>query len=260
MTLPQIFQNLNSEKSQSLAEAWSHFLKENEFDYSEIEKIDFAKDVPVVYDKNKNKFSIDFVNDKTNYQKKKLSIKSELLSKALGGGKLGLNVLDLSAGLGVDSIFLAQLGYSVTALERNPLIYLCLQTALAEYKKSNHADERGELKKTNEKMNRPLSLQFYFSDATHFLDNNKTKVDVIYFDPMFPGKEKSALPRQEMVFFKKLVGADDDGVEVLQKALKTKGVKRVAVKRPLKAPPLIEKPNGNLKGKLVRFDLYGVNK
>ena len=75
---------------------------------------------------------------------------------------------------------------------------------------------------------------------------------------LFPEKEKSALPRQEMVFFKSLVGADEDAAIVLTKALKLSGIKRVVVKRPLKAPVLYGKPSGSLKGKLIRFDIYGV--
>ena len=87
----------------------------------------------------------------------------------------------------------------------------------------------------------------------------KADIDVIYFDPMFPEKTKSALPRQEMVFFKALVGTDEDGSEVLKATLKLKKIKRVVVKRPLKAPVLGLKPTGEIKGKLIRFDIYGVN-
>ena len=238
MSLPAVFQNLNSSRATDIAEAWSQFLQKNNFNYSQIQKIDLGGPIPVITDMNQNKFSIDFMSDQKNYNKKKLSIKNELISKALGGGKFGHRVLDLSAGLAIDCVFLAQLGYEVVAVERNPLVYLCLQTALAQ--------------------SPDLKIKFHFSDAKDFLKNKKPDVDVIYFDPMFPEKEKSALPRQEMVFFKALVGADEDGSDVLEQALKLKGVKRVAVKRPLKAPALL-KANGNLKGKLIRFDIYGVH-
>lgn len=239
MSLPAVFKNLESARAIDMAQAWHQFLQQNNFDYSQIEQIDLSEMVPIITDVNKNKFSIDFINDKKNYHKKKLSIKSELLSKALGGGKHGLKVLDLSAGLAIDSVFLAELGYEVTALERNPLIYLCLQTAIAQ--------------------SPDLKIKFHFSDAKDFLKSKKPEADVVYFDPMFPEKEKSALPRQEMVFFKALVGADEDASEVLELALKLRGIKRVVVKRPLKAVPLKAKPSGNLKGKLIRFDIYGVN-
>ena len=167
-------------------------------------------------------------------------MKSELIGKAMGAGKYGLKVLDLSAGLGIDSVFLAQLGFDVTAVERNPLIYLAL----------SHA----------QKMFPVQNLKIHFADSVDYLKNTQEVFDAVYFDPMFPEKTKSALPRQEMVFFKNLVGDDADAAEVLLQALKLDGVKRVAVKRPLKAPVLGLKPFASIEGKLIRFDLYGVQK
>lgn len=219
---------------------WALFLKKRDFDFNSIEKIDLADECPVIFDRNGNKFSIDFNRNKQNYSKKKTSIKNELISKAMGAGRYGLNVLDLSAGLGIDAVFLAQLGYSVTALERNPLIYLALNEAI------KHKPE--------------LSLEFKFGDALEYIKNSDIGAEVIYFDPMFPEKTKSALPRQEMVFFRGLVGHDEDAEEVLEAALQIRGVRRVVVKRPIKAPPL-KKPVSEISGKLIRFDLYnGVHK
>lgn len=250
MGLPNLF--YNKENAQEKAKDWYNFLTKNKFDFTQIEKIDFGEDAPIITDRNKNKFCIDFINDRQNYHKKKLSIKNELLSKALGAGKQGLRVLDLSAGLGIDAVFLAQLGYEVTAIERNPLIYLCLNNA-------------AELATKNPSGTRQCNPKFLFGNSLDYLKHNTSKAgvicfDVIYFDPMFPEKTKSALPRQEMVFFKNLVGADEDAAAILAQALKTPGIKRIAVKRPLKAPPLKEKPSGSLSGKLVRFDIYGVEK
>ena len=218
---------------------WSSFLEMHKFDSSSIDRIDISKKCPVIFDKAGNKFSINFVDNKLNYCKKKTSIKSELISKALGAGKNGLNILDLSAGLGIDAVFLAQLGYSVTALERNPLIYLALNEAI-QYKTD-------------------LLLKFKFGDALDYLKNCEIKADVIYFDPMFTEKTKTALPRQEMVFFRKLVGSDVDAIKVLESAIHTPGIKRVVVKRPIKAPALL-RPISSASGKLIRFDIYGVKK
>lgn len=218
------------------AAKWRDFLNAQGFDFSRVSEIDFSGDFPSVFDADGNRFCVDFVNDKRNYAKKKVSLKKELISRALGGGKLGMKVLDLSAGLGIDAVFLAQLGFEVTALERNPLIYLALSEAAKETS---------------------LPLKFEFSDARSYLKKNPEEFDVIYFDPMFPEKVKSALPRQEMVFFRRLVGADEDADQVLLMALKTLA-KRVVVKRPLKAPVLGAKPLHSLEGKLVRFDIYGV--
>lgn len=233
------------------ANQWKSFLELNRYDTSSIERIDCTRDNPVVFDREGRKFSIDFVSDRLNYHKKKPSLKNEILSKAVGSGRYGLKVLDLSAGLGIDAVFLAQLGYNVEAVERNPLIYLCLQNALEELK-----DSDAEL---------AARLKFHFSTAQNFVSTllkqeNKTEgpFDVVYFDPMFPQKAKSALPKQEMVFFKNLVGSDDDAAEVVSTVLQLKNIKRLAVKRPLAAPPLL-KPNGQIAGKLIRYDIYGVN-
>lgn len=235
MSIKSLFINSGDSGSAVKTQMWIAFLEENKFDFSSIEKIDMSKDCPQIFDKAGNKFSINFEENKQNYAKKKTGIAGELISRALGAGKYGLKILDLSAGLGIDAVFLAQLGYSVTAIERNPLIYLALKEAIE--------------RKPN------LSLKFEFADALEYLKKSEIDADVIYFDPMFPEKIKSALPRQEMVFFRSLVGCDDDAAKVLAAAIRIKGVRRVAVKRPIKAPALL-KPMSAIEGKLVRFDLY----
>lgn len=235
LRLKSLFTNINDTDAERKSRQWLVFLEKNNFKTEAIEKIEMSGTSPVIFDKSGNKISIDFINNKLNYHKKKSSIKIELISRAMGGGKYGLNILDLSAGLGIDSVFLAQLGYKVTALERNPLIYLALNDALIQKPE--------------------LSLKFVYGDALDYLKILQINVDLIYFDPMFPEKSKSALPRQEMVLFKKLVGHDEDATEVLGAALDCPTVKRVAVKRPIKAPSLL-KPMSSIKGKLIRFDLY----
>lgn len=227
--------------SELLASEWCDFLLTNQFDFDSILKIDCLDVHPKVFDRNGNKFCINFVEDKQNYHKKKSSMKSELLGRAMGSGRYGLQVLDLSAGLGIDAVFLCQLGFEVTAVERNPLIFLALKNAASQ-------------------LPTEMKLKFNFGSSQEFLRNNAGGFDVIYFDPMFPEKTKSALPRQEMVFFRHLVGADLDADEVVQQAVRFKGVSRVVVKRPMKAPTLYKKPESQIEGKLVRFDIYGVEK
>lgn len=217
---------------------WFEFLQLNHFDLDRFEKIDFTLASPVIFDADGNKFSIDFNENKLNYQKKKSWMKTELLSRAMGAGRAGERILDLTAGLGIDAIFLAQLGYIVTAVERNPLIYLALQHAALM-------------------MPAGLKLKFVFGSAVDYLKNTVDAFDVIYLDPMFPEKTKSALPRQEMVLFKNLVGLDEDAAAVLEAAVHYKSVQRIVVKRPVKAPVLGLKPHSKVEGKLVRFDIYG---
>lgn len=223
-----------------LVQTWLQFIETNCVDTRTIKKIDFSKDIPSIYDLENRKFSIDFNLDRRNYHKKKGSIKTELISKALGCSKDGLRILDLSAGLGIDAVFLAQLGYSVMALERHPLVFLALQTAFEKLLDTQKAN-----------------LKFQFCSAQDFLKTSKLHFDCIYFDPMFPEKKKSALPRQEMVLFRNLVGSDSDSAAVIEQALSFGHVSRVVVKRPLKAPLLFGKPRSSISGKLIRFDIYG---
>ncbi len=222
---------------------WEDFLKKNSCLSQPLAssslKVIFESDCPVIIDEFGHKFQIDFVEDKINYHKKKLSIKNEPLSKALGKGDKGLSVLDLSAGLGIDSFFLFQLGYSVTALERNPVIYMALACAEAQLSEPDHKN-----------------IKFIFGDALDYLKSTDLQFDVGYFDPMFPAKKSKALPRQEMVFFKKMVGEDLDADQVVEYVLKNKIFKRFVVKRPLSAESYF-KPAGCIKGKIIRYDIYG---
>jgi 16S rRNA (guanine1516-N2)-methyltransferase len=222
----------------ALAQQWKVFLatfSDFELDY----QIIFDSQIPTILDSENRKLRIDFENDVENYKKYKSSIASEPLSRALGAGKKGQRVLDLSAGMAVDAVFLAQLGYQVTAIERNPLLYLANSNAMKN-------------------CSQPWihNLQFFHSEALHFLKTTSLDFDVCYFDPMFPQKKKSALPKQEMVLFKNLVGSDLDAAEVLQFAIDAKKFNRCVVKRPLSAEPLIP-ASGAIEGKIIRYDIYG---
>lgn len=188
-----------------------------------------------LFDSEKRRVRIDFDNDKINYARKVVA--KDPFLRAIGQSRK--NVLDVSAGLGIDSVFLSQHGHNITAIERNPLLYTLL----------NHSKQNSEkLKKRN--------LEFKFGDSVDYVKSQVTKgqFDCIYFDPMFPDKAKSALPRQEMVLFRNLVGNDMDSKLVLDTLLKS-GT-RVVVKRPSHAEPIAFKPTNAFESKLIRFDIY----
>lgn len=232
-----------TQESEQRCTNWQNFLRQNSCAVGSIKKIDLSFSIPIITDQEGRKFSIDFISDKKNYHKKKGSLKTELISKAMGSGKYGLKVLDLSAGLGIDALFLSQMGYDVTAVERNSIIYLALKTAQEQLPES-------EAKK----------IKFFYDSALEFLNCTTDSYDVIYFDPMFPEKKKSALSKQEMILFRNLVGTDNDASDVIDFVLNSKKAKRFVLKRPLKAPPLKQKPQFSFLGKLIRFDIYGVTK
>ena len=79
---------------------------------------------------------------------------------------------------------------------------------------------------------------------------------VIYLDPMFPHRDKSAEVKKEMRLFRPLAGADDDAPQLLAAALAL-ATHRVVVKRPRKAPSIAgQSPGYALEGKSSRFDIY----
>ncbi len=178
---------------------------------------------------NGQSFTIDFDNNKIDYQRKNIS-KKNILAKAIGLKSTPLRVLDLTAGLGIDAIHLSLLGCDVVSLERNPDLFVLLNQA---WKKS----ERHEVKK----------IQFIQADAKEFLISRGSSLhknfDVVYYDPMYPDKKKSALPRKEMKMFRELVGSDSDIDEVIESVLQM-GFKRFVIKRPKNAEilNLIRKP------------------
>lgn len=145
-------------------------------------------------------------------------------------------ILDATCGTGKDALTLWFFGARVIACERNPVVFLLLTDALS----------RSQLITEN------FNLHFGFgSSATDV-------VDMIYFDPMFPEKKKSALPSKEMQVFKYLVGSDDDQVLEAEK-LKAKNPKRLVIKRPInikEAPALLPNPSMNYESKLLRLDCY----
>lgn len=209
--------------------------------------IDWNSTLPMVTDRLGRKLCIDFDNDHLTYERKQLRGGKEPLAKALGVHKGIRKVLDLSVGLASDSVLLSQLGCQVQGVERSPLLHFLLSQAFKN-------TERNELK----------NYQLHFASALDFLEAHKGQHDfeAIYFDPMYPKsstKKKTALPKQEMVIFRDLVGDDQDAAQVLLAALNF-GVSRIVVKRPIGGAILGEslglKPNHSLETKVVRFDIY----
>lgn len=187
-----------------------------------------------LFDAQKRRIRIDFDSDKINYNRKVIA--KDPFLRAIGQNRK--NVLDISAGLAIDSVFLSQHGHKVTAIERNPLLYTLL----------SHAKERSEYLKIR-------SIDFKFAQAKAFVQSiSRDDFDCIYFDPMFPDKVRSALPKQEMVLFRQLVGSDDDAAEILESLLKTGS--RIVVKRPAYSEPIGFKPTNAFESKLLRFDIY----
>ena len=81
---------------------------------------------------------------------------------------------------------------------------------------------------------------------------------MIYLDPMFPHRDKSAQVKKEMQVFRTVVGDDADAGELLEAALRVARY-RVVVKRPRKAATLAgPDPGTRVEGKSSRYDIYPI--
>ncbi len=202
-------------------------------------------------------------------KKKHLSIEAEFAQgsvahrRQFGGGKgqqiakaVGLSkgfiphVLDATAGLGKDAFVLASLGARMTLLERSPIVHALLENGLMRGRGYAEYNEDVDLAEILGRM------QLIEADSGTYLADTDEMFDVVYLDPMFPERKKSALVKKEMRVFHDIVGADEDADRLLDLAM-DRAKYRVVVKRPRIAPDLANTPPAyRLEGKSSRFDVY----
>lgn len=178
--------------------------------------------------------------------------KGQMIAKAVGV-KAGVYpwVLDVTAGLGKDAFVLASLGCTLQLLERSPVVHALLADGLERALYFAEAEDE-------ELLNTLKRMQLLACDGRNYLSQLATSArpDVIYLDPMFPGRDKSADVKKDMRAFHDIVGKDNDAGELLQQALQ-QALYRVVVKRPRKSPWLGElQPSYQLEGKTSRYDIY----
>ncbi len=193
---------------------------------------------------------VDFVNGKANHRRLHGGGKGQDIAKAIGLHKIkDPTVLDLTAGMGGDAFVLATLGADVTMIERNPVTHALLKDAL----------NRAMLVADNELQVIISRLRLKNEDALSILKNLESDdlPNVIYIDPMFPTRSKSAQVKKEMQFFHDIVGSDADSEELLLTALSL-AKNRIVVKRPRLADKLTEviQPAFDISGKSTRYDVY----
>lgn len=189
----------------------------------------------------------DFVAGAMGFRARHGGRKREPLARAMGlkGASLP-TVLDATAGLGRDAFVLAALGCTLTLVERSPIIAALLCDGIAR------ALAHPATQAIAQRM-KPLG-----GDAIAFLAQlaDCDRPDVIYLDPMYPHRSKSALVKKEMRVLRALVGEDPDAPQLLETALRA-ARRRVVVKRPRLAPSLPGiAPSHTLAGNTTRFDIY----
>ncbi|WP_440903242.1 class I SAM-dependent methyltransferase [Catenovulum sp. SX2] len=191
---------------------------------------------------------VDFIGAAATYRRKQVSIKNEIIARAVGcKNNERPTVLDATAGLGRDSLVLVSVGCNVVMLERNNAVVALL------------ADGLSRLKQTCQDTWTRHFIGLYHGsliDDSFDWRNTLPKVDVVYLDPMYPHKKKSAAVKKEMKAFQGFVGADEDSDKLLSVA-KQVAQQRVVVKRPDYADYLNQqKPDFSLESKKHRFDVY----
>ena len=189
---------------------------------------------------------VDFVDGAVAHRRKFGGGRGQSIAKAVGL-KFGAmpTVVDATAGLGRDAFVLASLGCKVTLIERSPVVAALLQDGLT---RAGQDPEIGPWVRER--------MQLQQGPAVETLLALTERPEVIYLDPMFPHKQKSALVKKEMRVFQSLVGPDLDADALLPAALKMAN-KRVVVKRPAYAGWLNEhKPSMAIETKGNRFDVY----
>lgn len=189
---------------------------------------------------------VDFVTGAMAHRRKFGGGRGEAVAKAVGikGGYLP-DVIDATAGLGRDAFVLAALGCRVRMLERHPVVAALLDDGL----RRGYADAEigGWLRER-------LSLLHVVSQQA--LSDITPAPDVVYLDPMYPHRQKSAMVKKEMRVFQSLVGPDEDADALLEPARRL-AKKRIVVKRPDYAPPLAGVVTQSaVVTKSHRFDIY----
>ena len=154
-------------------------------------------------------------------------------------------VFDATAGLGRDAFVLADLGCSVVLSEQSaPLCFLLEQ-----------ARELALMSANEKVVEAARRMRVLWGDSRQQAVDG---FDVIYIDPMFPERGKTAAVKKDLATVQALHAHSlvaNDPEELLRWAM-AQPVERVVIKRPVKAPVLgTVKPSHSIMGKTVRFDV-----
>lgn len=168
----------------------------------------------------------------------------ELLVKAVRvRGVEEIRVFDATAGLGEDSMLLAAAGFSVTMCESDPIIAALLADGL------RRAVDDSVLSGIVGRMS------LVEGDSIEILPSLTEAPDVVYLDPMFPARTKSAAVKKKFQLLHRLESPCADEASLMDAALAARP-RKIVVKRPIKAPVLAGvRPSHSISGKAVRYDV-----
>ncbi|HFC8518201.1 class I SAM-dependent methyltransferase [Neisseria weaveri] len=192
----------------------------------------------------KGKVRVDFAGGAAQYRRLKGG--GELIAKAVNH-TVQPTVWDGTGGLGRDAFVLASLGLQVTVFEQHPAVACLFADGLQRAAQSIETADIVE------------RIRLYVGNTCEKMPElaaQTDRPDVVYLDPMYPERQKSAAVKKEMAYFHGLVGAQQQEAELLA-AAKQIAKKRVVVKRPRLGGFLNgERPAYQYTGKSTRFDVY----
>lgn len=158
------------------------------------------------------------------------------------------HAVDATAGLGEDGFLLAAAGFDVTLCETDPVIAALLADTL------DRAALNAELA--------PIAARMRMVEGdsrsvlAELAATPGAQPDVVYLDPMFPGRTKSAAVKKKFQLIHGLERptAPLDEESLLQAAIEARP-RKIVIKRPIKGPHLAGvKPSHSIAGKAVRYD------
>ena len=210
---------------------------------------------------DKVSLSVDFTAGKTRHRSTESGHGAQSLIRAIGVSAFARKhghlprVIDATGGLCQDAWALASAGCELLVIEQHPVVHALVEDALQ--RASDRCADRDDIADTAARV-RLVNA----NAATVLLSQSASEQNVIYLDPMYPARRKSAASKKGMQFLQLLLGpaTQQDDAQLLGAALGS-GVPRVVVKRPKGAEPLagselfdgqrtvIESPN-------TRYDIY----
>ncbi len=186
------------------------------------------------------KFKIDFNSGTTRWRINRAD-HEKLIKKALGKHEAPLNILDCTAGMLQDTLLFLRLGHKVTAVEQSKILFCLLNDAI------NRSNDQEIFK----------ALTLINANACSYISKAE-KFDVIYFDPMYPVSKKNALNSGQLEYITKILATESIDNDPMQdfEILRSMQIKKMVIKRPIKAEPFSKKMNYQVLGKTTRFDVY----
>lgn len=194
---------------------------------------------------------VDFIEGSLAHRQRFGGGRGQAIARAVGLKKGNTpTVLDITAGLARDAFILACLGCRITLVEQSPVLYTLIEDGI----------RRGLVNAAAASILRNF-MNLVHADSVSYMRNmdRQSRPEVIFIDPMYPERKKSALVKKDMQILQRLIGKDENASQLLKSALEC-ATGRVVVKRPVHAAPVNDiKPGTSISSKKTRYDVYLVN-